>query len=334
MNDVATYNGSTYIAIAINQGPNNVTPDANSAAWSLMAETGATGPSGATGAQGPQGTQGAQGLTGATGATGPQGPIGLTGATGPQGPAGPAGPSGVSSTLNRIALLQWWGLSPILPETPSRSGVRWIKYLDGELHWQQRDEIACQHRCDGRHLPSWGRTFFMAFDGTNIWVTTAAARTSPNCWLLLVLWWAPTQQELIPLVLPSTEPISGWQMWANTVTKLLASTGAIVGTYTVFNRPLGVAFDGTNIWVTNQWGGNVTELVASTGAVVGTYTVGSEPFGIAFDGTNMWVANDGSNTVTKLLASTGAVVGLMRLGPNPLAWRSMGLTSGWQITGA
>ena len=109
-NDVVTYNGSTYVAIAANQGPNNTTPDVTPSAWTLMAEAGATGPAGpAGGPPGPQGPQGPTGLTGATGATGPQGPTGpagpqgpqgptgltgATGATGPQGPTGPAGPQG------------------------------------------------------------------------------------------------------------------------------------------------------------------------------------------------------------------------------------------------
>jgi hypothetical protein len=89
VNDVVIYNGSTYVAIAANQGPNNTTPDVNTTAWNLMAAEGATGPAGpAGGPQGPAGPQGLAGPTGATGATGPAGPPGLTG---PQGPPGTGG---------------------------------------------------------------------------------------------------------------------------------------------------------------------------------------------------------------------------------------------------
>jgi hypothetical protein len=107
VNDVATYNGSTYVAIAAN-GPSSQTPDQNPTAWSVMAQQGASGQTGAQGAQGATGPQGpigstgatgAQGATGATGSTGPQGPAGATGSTGPQGaigPTGPAGPGGIS----------------------------------------------------------------------------------------------------------------------------------------------------------------------------------------------------------------------------------------------
>jgi DNA-binding beta-propeller fold protein YncE len=74
-------------------------------------------------------------------------------------------------------------------------------------------------------------------------------------------------------------------------------------TYPVGSNPYGVAFDGSNIWVTNFGSNTVTKLLASGGALVGTYTVGSNPYGVAFDGTNIWVANDGDSTVTKIGAT-------------------------------
>src|SRR5579859_4680701 len=98
VNDVVTYNGSTYTAGVAN-GPNTQTPDQNTSAWSVMALQGATGPQGPIGLTGAMGPQGPVGLTGATGSqgvqglTGPQGPQGMQGATGAQGPAGTNGVS-------------------------------------------------------------------------------------------------------------------------------------------------------------------------------------------------------------------------------------------------
>ena len=103
----------------------------------------------------------------------------------------------------------------------------------------------------------------------------------------------------------------------NNVTALSASSGMVVGTTSVGSGPQAVAFDGANIWVTNYNSNNVTKLLASSGAVVGTYTVGTNPTGVAFDGTNIWVANHGSNNVTELLASSGAVVGTYSVGSSP-----------------
>jgi len=63
-----------------------------------------------------------------------------------------------------------------------------------------------------------------------------------------------------------------------------------------------VAFDGTNIWVANSGSNSVTKLLASTGATLGTFGVGSVPVAVAFDGANIWVANKGSNSVSKIPA--------------------------------
>jgi hypothetical protein len=64
--------------------------------------------------------------------------------------------------------------------------------------------------------------------------------------------------------------------------------------------PYGIAFDGANMWVTNEDDSTVTKLRASDGANLGTFTVGPNPMGVAFDGANIWVANEGSATVSKL----------------------------------
>jgi len=64
-----------------------------------------------------------------------------------------------------------------------------------------------------------------------------------------------------------------------------------------------MAFDGANIWVSNNQSGTMTQLRARDGATLGTFGVGILPNGIAFDGVNIWVANSGNNTVTKLRVS-------------------------------
>jgi uncharacterized protein (TIGR03437 family) len=92
--------------------------------------------------------------------------------------------------------------------------------------------------------------------------------------------------------------------------------------YPVGSSPVGVAFDGTYIWVANSNSNNVTKLLATTGATVGTYAAGTGPEGIAFDGENIWVVNDTGTTksgaVTKILTSTGAIVGGDTVGKMPI----------------
>ncbi len=123
----------------------------------------------------------------------------------------------------------------------------------------------------------------------------------------------------------------------NNVTKLSPS-GATLGTFAVGSGPVGIAFDGTNMWVANDErqqrhqavpggrdarhlhrghhpvGGrvrrhehvghqppsnDVTEL-SKAGATLGTFGVGTQPYGIAFDGASMWVTGSLSLNVTKL----------------------------------
>ncbi|MCZ6753411.1 MAG: PEGA domain-containing protein [Acidobacteria bacterium] len=83
------------------------------------------------------------------------------------------------------------------------------------------------------------------------------------------------------------------------VMKLRASDGALLGTFTVGTGPNYVASDGANIWVSNTGSGNVTKLRASDGANLGSFAVGNDPTGVAFDGANIWVANTPNNTVSK-----------------------------------
>ena len=62
----------------------------------------------------------------------------------------------------------------------------------------------------------------------------------------------------------------------NTVSKIVAASGVVVGSYAAGSGPIAAVFDGTNVWVADQ-GGTVVKLTAATGALVGTYTVGNTP---------------------------------------------------------
>ena len=65
--------------------------------------------------------------------------------------------------------------------------------------------------------------------------------------------------------------------------------------------PRGLVFDGANIWVANDGSNSVTKLRASDGQVLGTFDVGSGAEGMVFDGTSIWVSHGGpSNTVSKM----------------------------------
>jgi len=87
--------------------------------------------------------------------------------------------------------------------------------------------------------------------------------------------------------------------------------------YPVGQNPLGMCFDGSNIWTANFGDGTVSKVRASDGKLLGTFKAGSGPFGVTFDGTNTWVSSDGDGTIIKLRASDGKNLGTFNVGPAP-----------------
>ncbi len=146
----------------------------------------------------------------------------------------------------------------------------------------------------------------VAFDGANIWVT---GNSSGNVTKI---------RASDPIAILGTFPVNvsgagakglafdGANIWVaaagGNITKLRASDGANLGTFTVSPGGIteGVGFDGVNIWVSSRTTNTIIKVRTSDGAILGTFAVGTDPRGIAFDGANIWVANSGSNNVTRL----------------------------------
>jgi hypothetical protein len=119
----------------------------------------------------------------------------------------------------------------------------------------------------------------LAFDGEHIWVTN----------------WGP-----------------------DTVTKIRASDGTIIGVYPAGSNPNPIAFDGYHIWVGAEDSPRVTKIRARDGVTVASFNAGtSGHWGMAFDGANIWVTNTGSNSVTKIRASDNAILGTYTTGDRP-----------------
>ena len=119
---------------------------------------------------------------------------------------------------------------------------------------------------------------------------------------------------------PQGVAFDGTNIWvanlnSNNVTKIRASDGALLGTYPVSGTGNSVVFDGENIWVSNTTGNRLTKL-RPDGSFLGTYSA-SAPRGLTFDGANIWTANSGANTVTKRRANDGALVGTYTVGNFP-----------------
>jgi hypothetical protein len=116
----------------------------------------------------------------------------------------------------------------------------------------------------------------MAFDGTRIWTVNHGTPAK-----------APGN---ISIITPG--PSTPW-------TSTTVSTG--------FAFPIGILFDGSNIWVTDPGANKLVKLDAN-GAILQSVSIGNAGYP-AFDGTNIWVPSSGPAAVVVVRASTGAVVG-------------------------
>ena len=95
------------------------------------------------------------------------------------------------------------------------------------------------------------------------------------------------------------------------IVQKFALDGTSLGVFSCGNAPSAITFDGTNIWVVNANDDTVTKLLAATGATLGTFAVGSQAFinnGTVSAGLNIWISDGLANTLTELLASTGALL--------------------------
>ena len=106
----------------------------------------------------------------------------------------------------------------------------------------------------------------------------------------------------------------------------MTTSGAVLSTTPVGVDPDEMAFDGTNVWMTDFLGNDVA-IVDPNGNLVKTIPLApstnpagpANPEGIVFDGHSMWVANDGpyANVVTKIDVSTQGIVGTYAVGRAP-----------------
>jgi hypothetical protein len=329
VDDAVTDGGQFWIAVAPNldSEPSILNPN-----WQLVSASGAAGPAGPVGPQGVAGQAGSTGPAGPTGAqgaqggAGPQGPIGPMGLAGMQGAAGAQGPPAIfsgtwsnASTYSLGSAVFYNGSSYVsltntnVGNEPDTNPTQWA--------------LLAQQGAAGATGPVGPAGPQGAVGPQGPVGTTGAAGPIGSQGLTGATGLVGAQGPMGPQGPMGSAGAQGPQGPAGSVGTIAGGMNAALlrwypQTFSVGTSPEEVAFDGTNIWVTNfgasPGAGSVTELSASTGAVVGTYPIGNNPQSVAFDGTNIWVTNNvSSGTVTELLASTGAVVGTFSVGSFP-----------------
>lgn len=139
----------------------------------------------------------------------------------------------------------------------------------------------------------------ITFDGSNLWVSNAGIAGLTQM--------SRTGTVIRTVSTPSATLYSAYDgtfIWttaftANMVTKINASSGAVLGNYAVGTYPTGVDADGTFVYVANQNSNSISILRASSGALVRTISVGAKPLDVAFDGLSLWTANNQTNTISR-----------------------------------
>jgi len=204
----------------------------------------------------------------------------------------------------KVALLKWYKANVV---TTFPTGTEPVAIaFDGENIWVGNNVSATVNKLranDGAPLGSfsvWDPNG-ICFDGANIWVTSyrlgyGRGGSKPEA---------------------NGEKRVGMD---NTVSKLRASDGKVMGTFNTGQGPQWPTFDGEHIWIPNSVDNTVSKLRVSDGVILGTFPVGVSPVATAFDGANIWVANYtgfGNGTVTKL-REDGRVLGTFTVGEGPL----------------
>jgi hypothetical protein len=153
---------------------------------------------------------------------------------------------------------------------------------------------------------------FVKSDGADLWVANTVSgtvsRVRASDGLLLGTWTGTVNAQAVLVVrgrifvVGETNP---GRLYSIDPTQ--APGAAILVTDELGDGPLGIAYDGSRIWTTNDSSVSVVRFVC-VGSCVTTLTAGfSHPRGILYDGSHIWVTDQGDNTL-KQLNSDGSIV--------------------------
>jgi DNA-binding beta-propeller fold protein YncE len=166
-----------------------------------------------------------------------------------------------------------------------------------------------------------GAPYVCAADGENIWVSTFSGGT------------------VVELQASTGAILNTWKVLPNAtgvrvaLGKVFVATGGVLPLLNVLdplqpvgnldfgpigNQPVGVAFDGANIWTANRGPPGSVSIIDPTGNdPVITITTGfAAPYGIIYDGAHIWVTDTGAGTLLQLDPS-GNILKSVTVGVSP-----------------
>jgi hypothetical protein len=183
--------------------------------------------------------------------------------------------------------------------------------------WTTHDHFATQRITIG------GTPQFCAADGQAIWTSnlSGVVEIQANTGAVLGTWTGASSGEGVAVaagqIFIAGETVPG-SLYAidPTLPPGPVSKLSIVGTFG--NNPIGIAFDGSNLWMANNGPpGSVTIIPGLSALLATTVSTGfSAPWGILYDGANIWVTDQGLNELLKL-DSAGNILQAVPVGSEP-----------------
>ena len=143
------------------------------------------------------------------------------------------------------------------------------------------DTVSKLRASDGTLLGTFatGSPVSLAFDGANIWVTNVSADTVTK---LRASDGALIGIYSVGFTRPHGIVFDGTNIWVvgdgdinKNVSELRGSDGTILASFDIGTAPARIAFDGSDVWITDQIDHTVTELRVSDGTILGVHSVSS-----------------------------------------------------------
>ncbi len=165
-----------------------------------------------------------------------------------------------------------------------------------------------------------GSPQFCAGDGEDIWASNfgQVLQVQANTGALLGTWTGAAASEGVlavsgqVFVAGSTSPGNLYLIDSTLPPNTVTTVASNVGDY-----PVGIAFDGTNLWTANSSSVSIITPQAITPYPVTTISKGFVgPYGILYDGAHIWVTDFGAGTLLQL-DSSGNILQTVTVGAGP-----------------
>jgi hypothetical protein len=160
---------------------------------------------------------------------------------------------------------------------------------------------------------------FLASDGLNVWVSNTDGNTVSRVdiktgTLICTLTGIPSPQQIV--IVSGLVYVASFQSQGKIYYRGISTTTnqpMVEFSNTLGISPIGITFDGQNLWTANTGDGfagtGSLSRVTLPGGAKSTFTTGfSVPQGILFDGANLWVTDGGDRSLKRVDTTTGAVL--------------------------